>query len=167
LKEYQFNRIVGLIAPDKLDRLLEGWNREQSLIAIGSGGFEGKGWTKGNVTHGGYLPRPVAPSDFIYAVFAEETGFLGSCVLILLYTTILFGGLRITMKAHDRLGMLIAAGATFLIFSHVFMNMGMTLGILPIVGVPLPLMSYGGSFVIVCMIALGLLQSVWIHRNPY
>ncbi|MBI4025516.1 MAG: rod shape-determining protein RodA [Verrucomicrobia bacterium] len=167
LKEYQFNRILGVVAPDKLDRLLEGWNREQSLIAIGSGGLTGKGWTKGDVTHGGYLPRTVAPSDFIFAVFAEEAGFVGGCVLLILYAIILVGGIVITQRAGDLLGRLLAAGATFLIFFHIFVNMGMTLGILPIVGVPLPLMSYGGSFVLVCMIALGLVQSVWLHRKPY
>ncbi len=167
LKEYQLNRILGVVAPDELDRLREGWNREQALIAIGSGGLSGKGWNKGDVTRGGYLPRTISLNDFIFAVFAEETGLVGGVVLVCLYAILLFGGIRIAMKARDNLGMLLASGVTFLLFFHVFVNIGMTLGILPIVGVPLPLMSYGGSFVLVCMTALGLLQSVWLHRKPY
>lgn len=167
LKPYQFNRILGLVAPDKLDPLREGWNSEQSKIAIGSGGISGKGWMKGDVTHGGYLPRPVAPSDFIFSVYAEETGFIGGSVLMILYAILLLGGVRIAMRARDQLGSLLACGVVFMLFIHIFVNMGMTLGILPIVGVPLPLMSYGGSFVLVCMMALGLLQSVWLHRKPY
>jgi len=109
----------------------------------------------------------VAPSDFIFSVFAEETGFVGGSVLIGLYAILLFGGIRIAMHAGDPLGMFLASGVTFLFFFHVFVNIGMTLGILPIVGLPLPLMSYGGSFVLVCMVSLGLLQSVWLHRKPY
>ncbi len=167
LKEYQLNRVLGVVAPDELDRLNEGWNIHQSLIAIGSGRIEGKGWTKGNVTRGGYLPRTVSLNDFIFAVFAEEAGFLGSVVLLGLYGTLLFGGVRIALQASDQLGSLLAGGVTFLLFFHIFVNMGMTLGILPVVGVPLPLMSYGGSFVLVCMVALGMLQSVWLHRKPY
>jgi len=167
LKEYQLNRILGVVAPDELDRLREGWNREQALIAIGSGGLTGKGWTKGDVTRGGYLPRTISLNDFIFAVFAEETGLVGGVVLVSLYAILLFGGVRIAMRARDSLGMLLASGVTFLLFFHVFVNIGMTLGILPIVGVPLPLMSYGGSFVLVCMVALGLLHSVWLHRKPY
>lgn len=167
MKPYQLNRILVVVAPEVLDPLGERWNHDQSLIAIGNGGLSGKGWMKGEVTHGDYLPRTVALNDFIFAVYAEETGFWGCGVLILLYAIILLGGVKIAMKARDNLGMLLAAGVTFLIFFHVFVNIGMALGILPIVGVPLPLMSSGGSFVLVCMIALGLLQSVWLHRKPY
>ena len=167
LKPYQLNRLVGVVAPDELDRLNEGWNLHQSLIAIGSGRFQGKGWTKGNVTRGGYLPRTVSLNDFIFAVYAEETGFIGGVVLVVLYLTILIGGIRIALMAHDSLGTLLASGATFLIFFHVFVNIGMTLGILPVVGVPLPMMSYGGSFVLVCMSSLGLIQSVWLNRKSY
>ncbi len=167
IEEFQLDRILGMVAPEKLNPLKEGYNRKQSLIAIGSGGMNGKGWLKGDVTHGEYLPSLGARNDFIFAVFAEETGFTGGIILLGLYATLLLGGIKIAMKARDRLGMLLAAGATFLLFFHVFVNMGMTLGILPIVGIPLPLMSYGGSFVLVCMITLGLLQSVWLHRKPY
>lgn len=167
LKPHQLIRILVLVAPDQLDRLNERWNRDQALIAIGSGGLYGKGWCKGNVTRGGYLPGTVAHNDFIFAVFAEENGFVGGMALFCFYAAILIGGIRIALKANDDLGMLLAGGITFLLFFHVFVNIGMTLGVLPIVGVPLPLMSYGGSFVIVCMICLGLLQSVWLHRKPY
>ena len=164
---YKFDRILVWVAPEKSDRLGEGWNRKYSLVAIGSGGLNGKGWTKGDVTRGGYLPRTVSLNDFIFAVFAEEAGFMGGAALVGLYAILLLGGVKIAMRARDDLGMLLAAGATFLLFFHVFVNIGMTLGILPIVGVPLPIMSYGGSFVLVCMISLGLLQSVWLHRKPY
>jgi rod shape determining protein RodA len=167
LANYKFDRILVWVIPEKVDKLGEGWNSLQSKIAIGSGGFQGKGWTKGNVTRGGYLPRTVSLNDFIFAVFAEETGFVGGGILVGLYAILLWGGIKITMRARDQLGMLLAAGATFLLFFHTFVNMGMTIGILPIVGVPLPLMSYGGSFVLVCMISLGILQSVWLHRKPY
>jgi rod shape determining protein RodA len=167
LKEYQLNRILGVVAPDELDQLNEGWNIRQSLIAIGSGRFSGKGWHKGDVTRGGYLPRTVSLNDFIFAVFAEESGFVGGVALLILYAGILVGGARVAMLAGDQLGSLLAGGVTFLLFFHVFVNVGMTLGILPIVGVPLPLMSYGGSFVLVSMILLGLIQSVWLHRKPY
>ncbi len=164
---YKFDRILVWIAPEKVNKLGRGWNREQSLIAIGNGGWNGKGWTKGDVTRGGYLPRSVSLNDFIFAVFAEETGFVGGAVLLTLYATLLIGGVRIAINAKDDLGMLLASGVTFLLFFHVFVNIGMALGILPIVGVPLPLMSYGGSFVLVSMTALGLLQSIWLHRKSY
>ena len=167
LKEYQLNRIVGVVAPEELDQLNEGWNIRQSLIAIGSGRLSGKGWGKGDVTRGGYLPRTVSLNDFIFAVFAEESGFVGGTILVALYAVLLLGGARVAIRAGDSLGMLVAGGVTFLLFFHVFVNIGMTLGILPVVGVPLPLMSYGGSFVLVSLILLGLLQSVWLHRKPY
>lgn len=167
LHEYQLNRIVGVVKPEELSDLDEGWNSKQSLVAIGNGQLYGKGWNKGEVTHGGYLPRMGALNDFIFAVFAEETGFAGGLTLVSLYALLLFGGVKIALKARDLLGMLLASGATFLIFFHVFVNMGMTMRILPVVGVPLPLVSYGGSFVLVCMVSLGLLQSVWLHRKPY
>ncbi|MCC7518739.1 MAG: rod shape-determining protein RodA [Verrucomicrobiae bacterium] len=167
LKEYQLNRILGVVAPDELDQLNEGWNIRQSLIAIGSGRFSGKGWGKGDVTRGGYLPRTVSLNDFIFAVFAEESGFVGGVALLALYSVLLFSGARVAIRAGDTLGMLLAGGVTFLFFFHIFVNIGMALGLLPVVGVPLPLMSYGGSFVLVCLTALGLIQSVWLHRNPY
>ncbi|MDD2709202.1 MAG: rod shape-determining protein RodA [Verrucomicrobiae bacterium] len=167
LKPHQLDRVLVLVAPGQLDPLGKRWNRDQSLIAIGSGGLYGKGWRKGDVTRGGYLPGTVSHNDFIFAVFAEENGFVGGVILTGLYAILLLGGGRIATKAGDSLGMLLAGGITFLLFFHVFVNIGMTLGVLPIVGVPLPLMSYGGSFVVVCMICLGLLQSVWLHRKPY
>jgi len=167
LDKYQFGRILVWVMPEKVDRLGEGWNSLQSKIAIGSGGFQGKGWLKGNVTRGDFLPKMGALNDFIFAVFAEETGFIGGTVLVGLYSILLWSGVKTALRARDQLGMLLASGATFLLFFHIFVNIGMTLGILPIVGVPLPLMSYGGSFVLVCMVALGILQSVWLHRKPY
>jgi rod shape determining protein RodA len=167
LKPYQLDRIVVVAAPELLDPKGTRWNRDQSLIAIGSGKINGKGWNQGDVTHGGYLPKTVSLNDFIFAVLAEETGFIGGIFLLILYLILLLGGIRIALKARDPLGTLLAGGVTFLLFIHIFVNMGMALGILPTIGVPLPLMSSGGSFAIVCLGSLGLLQSVWLHRKPY
>jgi rod shape determining protein RodA len=137
------------------------------LIAVGSGGLTGKGYLQGTQNLLGYLPRTVAPNDFLFSVIAEEKGFLGSVVVLGLYAVILFSGLRIAMNARDRLGTLLATGVVAMFFIHVFVNIGMTIGLLPITGLPLPLLSYGGSFVLASMTALGLLQNVWIHRRIY
>jgi len=100
-------------------------------------------------------------------VIAEEQGFVGSLVVIGLYAVLLFSGLRIAANARDRLGMLLATGVVVMLFFHIFINVGMTIGLMPVTGVPLPLLSYGGSFVLASMTALGLLQNVWIHRRIY
>jgi len=115
----------------------------------------------------GYLPRTVTPNDFLFSVIAEEKGFVGSACVVGLYAVILFSGLRIAANARDRLGMLLATGVVAMLFFHVFINMGMTIGLMPVTGLPLPLLSYGGSFVLASMTALGLLQNVWIHRRAY
>ena len=115
----------------------------------------------------GYLPRTVAPNDFLFSVIAEEKGFVGAVVVVTVYAVILFRGLRIAGEARDRLGLLVATGVVAMLFCHVFINIGMTIGLMPITGLPLPLLSYGGSFVLACMTALGLLQNVWIHRRTY
>jgi rod shape determining protein RodA len=122
---------------------------------------------KGDVKGLGYLPRTVAHNDFIFAVYAEETGYVGGMILLGLYTVIIVSGIRVAFFARDELGRLLALGVTTLIFFHVFVNIGMTMGIMPITGVPLPLVSYGGTFMLIIMISLGLIQSVWLHRKPY
>jgi rod shape determining protein RodA len=139
----------------------------QALISVGSGGLTGKGWRKGNQTALGFLPRGAAHNDFIFSVLAEEKGFVGSVTVLTLYAVILFSGLRIAGQARDRLGKLLAVGVVTLLFSHVFINIGMTIRIVPVTGIPLPLLSYGGSSVIGSLIAIGLLQNVYMYRKAY
>src|SRR5262249_7734699 len=120
----------------------------QALISVGSGGFWGKGWHKGNQTALGFLPPGAAHNDFIFSVIAEQKGFVGSTVVLTLYGIVLFTGTRIAGQARDRLGKLMAVGVVTLFFSHVFINIGMNIRIVPVTGIPLPLLSYGGSSVI-------------------
>jgi rod shape determining protein RodA len=166
LKPHQRDRIDVFLHPEK-DPLGDGWNLNQSRIAVGSGRTWGKGFLKGDVKGLGYLPVTVAHNDFIFAVYAEETGFVGGMILLTLYSIIIVSGIRVAFFARDELGRLLALGVTTMIFFHVFVNVGMTMGIMPITGVPLPLVSYGGTFMLVVMVCLGLIQSVWLHRKPY
>ena len=142
-------------------------NVRQALISVGSGGLMGKGWRQGTQNALGYLPRAVAHNDFIFSVIAEEKGFVGSVIVLALYGTVLFTGIRIAGQARDRLGRLLAVGVVTLLFSHVFINIGMNIRIMPVTGVPLPLLSYGGSSVLGSLIAIGLLQNVYIYRKAY
>lgn len=140
---------------------------KQALISVGSGGVFGKGWCKGDQTALGFLPRGAAHNDFIFSVIAEESGFLGSMIVLLLYGGVLFSGIRIAGQARDRLGKLMAVGVVAFLFSHVFINIGMNIRLMPVTGVPLPLLSYGGSSVLVSLIAMGLLHNVHTHRRTY
>jgi rod shape determining protein RodA len=142
-------------------------NVRQALISVGSGGLTGKGWRQGTQNALGYLPRAVAHNDFIFSVIAEEKGFVGSVLVLTLYGTVLLTGIRIAGRARDRLGRLIAVGIVTLLFSHVFINIGMNIRLMPVTGVPLPLLSYGGSSVLGSLIAIGLLQNVSIYRKAY
>ncbi|MBI3878896.1 MAG: rod shape-determining protein RodA [Verrucomicrobia bacterium] len=143
------------------------YNVEQALISVGSGGLMGKGWRQGTQNALGYLPRAVAHNDFIFSVIAEETGFVGSLTVIGLYTVVLFCGLRVAGQARDRLGKLLAVGVVTLLFSHVFVNIGMNIRLMPVTGIPLPLLSYGGSSVLCSLVAAGILQNVHLHRRYY
>jgi rod shape determining protein RodA len=143
------------------------YNVRQAQISVGSGGLAGKGWRQGTQNALGYLPRAVAHNDFIFSVIAEEKGFVGSVTVLTLYAVILFTGLRIAGQARDRLGRLLATGVVTILFSQVFINIGMNIRIMPVTGVPLPLLSYGGSSVLCSLIALGMLQNVHIHRRGY
>src|ERR1019366_5733742 len=131
----------------------------QALISVGSGGLLGKGWCKGDQTALGFLPPGAAHNDFIFSVIAEEEGFVGSILVLTLYAVVLFTGLRIAGQARDRLGKLVAVGVVTLIFSHVFINIGMNTRIVPVTGIPLPLLSYGGGSLLLSLISLGLLQN--------
>jgi len=139
----------------------------QALIAVGDGGFWGRGWREGKQTALQFLPPGAAHNDFIFSVIAEEKGFVGSVGVLALYAVVLFTGIRIAGQARDRLGKMIAVGVVTLIFSHVFINIGMNIRIVPVTGIPLPLLSYGGSSVLGSLIALGMLQNVYMYRKVY
>lgn len=163
LSERQQKRIQTFLHPST-DIAAFGWNAHQSLLAVGSGGFRGKGLMHGTQYVLGFLPRKVAPTDFIFSVLSEETGFVGAATLIGVYVLLLFCCLRAAAVAGDDFGAYTAAGIGALIFTHVYVNIGMTIGAAPIIGIPLPLVSYGGSFMLTCLLALGLVQSVYVHR---
>jgi rod shape determining protein RodA len=167
LRDYQRNRIVSFTAPDKIDPLGISWNQRQSLISVGSGGLTGKGWTEGTQAQLGYLPRAVAHNDFIFSVIAEEKGFLGSLTVLGLFGIMMLNGIRIAGLARDRFGTLLALGVTVLFAVHVFVNIAMTIGLVPITGIPLPFISYGGSFVLSCCLLQGLVQSVYRFRKDF
>ena len=148
-------------------QLEKSYQVRQALISVGSGGIFGKGWRQGQQTALSFLPAGAAHNDFIFSVIAEEEGFVGSVVVLTLYAVVLFTGLRIAGQARDRLGKLLAVGVVTLLFSHVFINIGMNIRIVPVTGIPLPLLSYGGSSVLCSLIALGLMQNVYKNRRGY
>ncbi len=167
LGDYQRNRIISFTNPDKIDPMGISWNQRQSLISVGSGGLLGKGWTEGTQAQLGYLPRAVAHNDFIFSVIAEEKGLLGSLTVLSLFGLMLFNGIRIAGLARDRFGTLLALGVTVLFSVHVFVNIAMTIGLVPITGIPLPFISYGGSFLLSCCLLQGLVQSVYRFRKDF
>src|ERR1043166_4987067 len=181
LQEYQRQRLLVFFGkdfapknatPEQQQRARElqrdrSYNVEQALISVGSGGLMGKGWRHGTQNALGFLPRAVAHNDFIFSVLAEEAGFVVSVIVLTLYAVILFSGIKIAAEARDRLGKLLAVGVVVMLFSHVFINIGMNIRIMPVTGVPLPLLSYGGSSVLCSLIALGTLQNVYIYRRSY
>lgn len=167
--DYQRDRILAFAMPETVDpnRNTITYNLQQSKISVGSGGLTGKGWTEGWQAQLGYLPSTVSHNDFIFSVIAEEKGFLGSLTVLGLFGIVLFNGIRIASSARDRLGTLIAIGVTVLFLVHVFVNIAMTIGLVPITGIPLPFISYGGSFVLSCCLLQGLVQSVWRFRRDF
>ena len=167
LHDYQRERVLSFVAPDKIDPMGIGWNQHQSLISVGSGGLTGKGWTEGTQAKLGYLPRSIAHNDFIFSVIAEEKGFLGSITVISFFGVVLWNGIRIAGLARDRFGQLLALGVTVLTGMHVFVNIAMTIGLMPVTGIPLPFISYGGTFVLSCGLLQGLVQSVYRFRRDF
>lgn len=143
------------------------YNADQALISVGSGGFWGKGWRQGTQNSLGYLPRGVAHNDFIFSVIAEESGFAGSLLVLGLYGALLFSGLHIASQARDPLGRLMAVGVVTFFFTHVFINLGMNIRLMPVTGIPLPLLSYGGTSALVTLLAAGLLHNVYSYRNQH
>ena len=169
IHDYQRNRILTFVAPDVVDPEGTGasWNAKQAKISAATGGATGKGLFKGTQAQLGYLPQAVAHNDFIFSVIAEETGFLGSAFVVGLFCLMVSNGIRIAGHAKDRFGMQLAVGVSVLFLVHFFINIGMTIGITPITGLPLPFLSYGGSFVLSCFILQGLVQSVYRYRKDY
>lgn len=164
LSDYQRDRVLVFLNVRK-DPLGAGWNKLQSEIAVGSGGLWGKGFLQGTQNILGFLPRSVAPTDFIYSVISEERGFFGSVGVLLLFAILMGCVTRDGMGAADRFGRLLCVGVCLLLFAHVFVNIAMTVGLLPITGLPLPLISYGGTFMLVTLAALGMVQSVRLNAH--
>ncbi|HAJ28172.1 MAG TPA: rod shape-determining protein RodA [Syntrophus sp. (in: bacteria)] len=160
-KDYQKERILTFFDPER-DPLGSGYHIIQSMIAIGSGGFLGKGFLKGTQTQLKFLPEQ--QTDFVFSVFAEEWGFIGGVVLMILFLSLILWGFKIAQYSRDLSGTLIAYGITIMIFWGVFINIGMVLGILPVVGIPLPFLSYGGSSMVVLMMGIGLLINISMRR---
>ena len=161
-KEYQRQRVCTLLDPS-LDPLGKGFHTIQSTIAVGSGGMTGKGWLKGTQTHLEFIPE--RHTDFIFAVHSEEFGLLGNTALLLLYLGLVARGLIIAANAPTFFARLLAGAITMILFTYAFVNMGMVSGILPVVGVPLPLVSYGGTALVTLFLGIGILMSIQRHRK--
>jgi rod shape determining protein RodA len=157
LQPYQKQRIVSFVDPMS-DPKGAGYNSIQSMIAVGSGQLTGKGWKKGTQSQLNFLPEH--HTDFIFSGFSEEWGFFGGAVLVALYLVFMMNGLSIAYQSHDKFGVLLAIGIMTIFFWHIFINMGMVMGLLPIVGVPLPFMSYGGSSLITSIVSVAILTNI-------
>jgi rod shape determining protein RodA len=161
LKPYQKQRLITLVNPEA-DKLGAGYHSTQSIIAVGSGQGTGKGFTKGTQTNMSFLPEQ--HTDFIFSVWAEEHGFVGCVLLLALYFALLTSAIDIAAAARDRFGHFLAVGLSGMLFWQVLINIGMVIGVLPVVGVTLPLMSYGGSSVLVIFTAIGVLANIGMRR---
>lgn len=162
LQPYQRNRLVIFLNPGA-DPLRAGYNITQAKIAVGSGGLLGKGFLTGTQGQLGFVPSRV--TDFIFAIFSEEWGFLGAMILMVLLVLVMMRLLRASHLARDSFGMLLCFGVATMIFFQVVVNVGMNLGVLPVVGIPLPFISYGGSSMLTNMAAMGIVQSVLVHHK--
>lgn len=162
LKDYQKERIISFFQPQLSDPLAIGWSQTQSKIAIGSGGMFGQGIGKGSQTQYGFLSEP--HTDFTFAVIAEETGLLGVFAVFLLFSILIWRIFKIVSFAQNNFARLFATGLGIILISHIFINVGMNIGLLPIIGIPLPLISYGGSGLIILFTAFGIMQSIKINN---
>jgi len=162
LHEYQRERLLTFIDPES-DPLGAGYQVMQSKIALGSGGVSGKGFLEGTQSHLNFLPE--MKTDFIFTVLAEEFGLIGGAVVLTLYSIVIFYGLYVGMTCRNQFGRLLAAGLAFSLFLYVFINVAMVMGLLPVVGVPLPLISYGGSAMLTFLAAAGLILGVAVNRR--
>jgi rod shape determining protein RodA len=161
MKDYQRSRILTLLNPEA-DPLGSGYHIIQSKIAIGSGGYTGKGFMSGTQSQLNFLPEK--HTDFIFSVFAEEMGFIGALLLLALYIILIIKGIDVVYHARDRSGSLIAGGVVAMLSFHIIFNIGMTIGLFPVVGIPLPLMSYGGSYLVTTFMSIGLLLNIKMRR---
>jgi rod shape determining protein RodA len=161
LRDYQKNRVLNFINPER-DPLGSGYHIIQSKIAVGSGGLVGKGFLRGTQSHLRFLPEQ--HTDFAFSVFAEEWGFVGCLAVVILYLLLILWGLHIAGRCNDHFGSLVAVGVTAMLFWHIVINMGMVIGLFPVVGVPLPLFSYGGTSMITSMTGIGLLLNISMRR---
>jgi len=162
LREYQKQRVLIFLNPES-DPLGSGYHLYQSKIALGSGGLFGKGFLQGSQSHLNFLPEK--QTDFIFTMLAEEFGMIGGLILLALYAILLTYGIAIALRSRNQFGRVLAMGLTCNIFLYVFINIAMVMGLLPVVGVPLPLVSYGGTAMLTLMATIGLLISVYIHRD--
>lgn len=162
MHDYQRQRVLTFLNPE-LDPLGSGYHIIQSKIAIGSGGIDGKGWLQGTQSQLEFLPE--RHTDFIFSVISEEFGLIGVTLLLALYTFIIIRGLIIALRTQDMFGKLLAASLTLTFFVYVFVNIGMVSGLLPVVGVPLPLISYGGTSMVTLMAGFGILMSIATHHR--
>ncbi len=162
LHAYQKNRIMTFLSPES-DPLGAGYHALQSFIALGSGGISGKGFLKGTQSHLSFLPE--IQTDFIFTMYAEEFGLIGGLLLIALYATVIAYTLAIAMRSRNHFGRLVAMGIATMFFLYVFINIAMVTGLTPVVGVPLPLISYGGTAMMTVLIGFGLVMNVYIHRD--
>ncbi len=162
MHDYQRQRILTLLDPAQ-DPLGAGYHTIQSTIAVGSGGLAGKGWLNGTQTHLDFLPERT--TDFIFAVFSEEFGLIGNILLLLLFLAVIARGFVITVNAPTTFARLLSGAVTLGFFTYAFVNMGMVSGILPVVGVPLPLISYGGTSLVTICLGFGILMSIQTHRK--
>jgi rod shape determining protein RodA len=164
MHDYQKQRVLTFLNPEE-DPLGTGYNIIQSIIAIGSGGLFGKGYLQGSQGQLDFLPEK--QTDFIFTMLAEEFGFLGSATVILLYALLIGFTMSIALRCRHRFGALIATGMAAMLFLHLFINVGMSMGLLPVVGVPLPLFSYGGTMLVTILVGFGVLLNVWMHRGEH
>jgi len=165
LKPYQRERIVAFLHPE-IDPQGAAWAVNQTMIAIGSGGWNGKGFLAPNTqVELGYVPQTTVPNDYIFAAVGEQWGFMGGTVVLVGMGVLIGTCILVGLTAADELGAILAAGIGTLIFAHTYQNVGMCISMMPVTGVPLPLISYSGSFIAVIMFSLGLVNSVWVHRK--
>ena len=161
LKPYQKGRILSFIDPDS-DALGSGYHLLQSKIAIGSGGIIGKGFKEG--TQGNLRFLPAHHTDFIFSTLAEEWGFIGAILVFILFIVLILRGIDVASDSKDRFGFLVAYGLTAMLFWHIVINAAMVMGLLPVVGVPLPLLSYGGSFLLTMLMSIALLLNISMRK---
>jgi rod shape determining protein RodA len=162
MHDYQKRRVMTFLNPAS-DALGAGWNISQAEIAVGSGGVAGKGFMQGTQSRLNFLPEK--ETDFIWTVVGEEFGFAGSVALLLLFAVVIAYGIRIAMASRSQFGRLVAIGVTLNFFFYIMINASMVMGLIPVVGIPMPLISYGGTAMLTVMVGFGLLMNVHVHRQ--